>query len=1338
MKKAGFWIGFLVCLSIFTLLVTNPGEVRPSGADAFSIAAISTDTLRYDSFGPAGSAVKFLPQSNYWVAVKFADTVLPFTLEAVQFLVDNSQASPVNSFNILVTPDDDGKPTFPVPAGKYEGCSTRVLPVTSVLRTVPLNDTVRISRNEPFWIVLGPVPGGPDNGPLSGWWGMRDTVASRGRSLVSLDNRSTWDSLAGFTGGKGNWVLRALGQRAKGFDVVINEVMFRPDTLSPDFVRNHQWVELYNPGSEQDRDLVQLLLTNRPMTDTAFIPRFTFPLEKYLLVHFYDSAFIDTNFNDGKGEMFLGEEFFFNPRSDACALFSRDTSIVPPDSIRDIISWNASKGSLGHPSNYPEQGAELRAVNAGIMGDISGGDLFGRTADLDFKIGPLIFPIPGMSIGRDSNPFDDEEKTGDQDAIGDFEYHGGLNAFSPTPGRINRTSAMQASLAASDPVPQSQKAWTLMLYVAGDGTAPGAGRKVVEPLYYDLLNQLEASLPVSPANVNVVLFFDGGRILVPGFPDGASLRGAVQYDASDTLKNLRVAPGTEINTSDSAGLRAFLTWAMDTFPAQRYALAVKSDGWGWKGILTDGEDFPQISFMEMKDLKAGLKAGLNGVKLDLLLFDAPLMGQIEVATQVDSLAHYMAASGDLIEAAEIDYSALAKKLEANPSITGRNLVKYLVDTLIASRSGGDPLAAWTALDLNNFPILLAKIDSLALNLRRGIEDVCGIGDSTDNFQLKIREALVHTAHYGKQQNGMADFIDLKNFVSRLLALSVPGCGEHRGGAASINSLLADTGSVLAARLRGSRHSTSGGLSIYFPSSREKSPPVAGALKDSIYYSTISPGEGDFPYDDPRKIPLPQILDLPFVYAADLGACYPHAALPSGFCTPADSTPAREHPLPATAGMDFVSGHGWDEFLIRYYKPVADAGGPFGTRPVNQTISFNASGSSDADSDSLLYFWDLFPALDSPLDCDSVLREDLDKNCVDGSRDDRDLTGRAPVFAGYQAPNDYLVTLHVWDSHDINQPLSQRSFQTDSAAVLVPVRRRASLVEEDEFLSLPEDHLYENSILRAGFSAVVGPGELSTCPDRMGLTASQFDTWEPVFWQTGRVTSCLFPVPAINAFSTVLNDTLLRRGAWVFSPALGQSWNLSEVSTFFRNYFKVDSVRSGTVSCTLLVPRNADSTFLLGLNPIPLKPGTALHTIKITASCDYFPVLFCNSDTGQVVAAAAIRDLGSADRGAMLSTFGLEHILASSSADTARRLDTLLARVTNWLAHPTRAEIQVKGDMNNDCLITSSDVVLILNCIFLGIGDCQVGFADMNCDSLLTSSDVVLLLNYAFLGILPPC
>ena len=58
----------------------------------------------------------------------------------------------------------------------------------------------------------------------------------------------------------------------------------------------------------------------------------------------------------------------------------------------------------------------------------------------------------------------------------------------------------------------------------------------------------------------------------------------------------------------------------------------------------------------------------------------------------------------------------------------------------------------------------------------------------------------------------------------------------------------------------------------------------------------------------------------------------------------------------------------------------------------------------------------------------------------------------------------------------------------------------------------------------------------------------------------------------------------------------------------------------------------------------------------------------------------------------------------------------------------------RGDLNGDGFLTSADIVLELNLVFLGVlFPVSPSQGDVNCDGLLNSADVVLLLNKTFLN-----
>ncbi|MGE5693101.1 MAG: hypothetical protein ACM3YF_04905, partial [Candidatus Zixiibacteriota bacterium] len=66
------------------------------------------------------------------------------------------------------------------------------------------------------------------------------------------------------------------------------------------------------------------------------------------------------------------------------------------------------------------------------------------------------------------------------------------------------------------------------------------------------------------------------------------------------------------------------------------------------------------------------------------------------------------------------------------------------------------------------------------------------------------------------------------------------------------------------------------------------------------------------------------------------------------------------------------------------------------------------------------------------------------------------------------------------------------------------------------------------------------------------------------------------------------------------------------------------------------------------------------------------------------------------------------------------------------------DVSTLGDLDGDGTFTLTDVVLELNCVFLGTGNCPFNLADMNCDGRLSPVDVVLILNFVFLEVSLPC
>jgi hypothetical protein len=65
-------------------------------------------------------------------------------------------------------------------------------------------------------------------------------------------------------------------------------------------------------------------------------------------------------------------------------------------------------------------------------------------------------------------------------------------------------------------------------------------------------------------------------------------------------------------------------------------------------------------------------------------------------------------------------------------------------------------------------------------------------------------------------------------------------------------------------------------------------------------------------------------------------------------------------------------------------------------------------------------------------------------------------------------------------------------------------------------------------------------------------------------------------------------------------------------------------------------------------------------------------------------------------------------------------------------------VRNRGDANGDGVISSADVVYLINYLFIGGPAPQpLAAGDANCDGVVSSADVVYLINYLFIGGPPP-
>jgi hypothetical protein len=187
---------------------------------------------------------------------------------------------------------------------------------------------------------------------------------------------------------------------------------------------------------------------------------------------------------------------------------------------------------------------------------------------------------------------------------------------------------------------------------------------------------------------------------------------------------------------------------------------------------------------------------------------------------------------------------------------------------------------------------------------------------------------------------------------------------------------------------------------------------------------------------------------------------------------------------------------WDEFLHRYYEPVADAGRDTGTF-VGEVVGLNGCGSSDADGFVRHWYWDFDSNVDSPPDCPPG-DEDYDRDCWDESNDDSHGDAVQIDFP-CTAEGTFTVTLTVWDDHNEQGGDHTEHFETDQDVVIITCIDTAFTFEPP-----PDEGQHENGSFETGeFVASDGTGNNIILVDA-AFTGTGVDSIQVIY---------VFPPPA---------------------------------------------------------------------------------------------------------------------------------------------------------------------------------------------------------------------------------
>ncbi|MBP1632504.1 MAG: Clostripain, partial [Acidobacteria bacterium] len=331
--------------------------------------------------------------------------------------------------------------------------------------------------------------------------------------------------------------------------------------------------------------------------------------------------------------------------------------------------------------------------------------------------------------------------------------------------------------------------WTVLVYGLGDNN-----------LEADLLDDLDEMAAVPAGALEFVALVDR----TPDYTDQA-VTGIGDWDGA---KVIAITPGTfteeadlgELDLGDPQVLTDFVTRGIQDHPADHYALIL----WDHGSIAGVGSDESSGDGLDVPEIAAAVRAGLDAAgtaRLDLLGFDACLMGAFEVASAMPGLAEYMVASEEVEPNDGWDYGAFDLIAAQPDTVTARSLGEEVVSRYIATSGPSDPTVTMSLLDLTAVPDLVAALDGL-----NG-----AVAPQMATFAPEIGRGRNNAPSFGGSPVPEEDFymVDLGDLLRRL-GNQEPPLGDAATAALEVFDR------VVVSSAAGEAASAATGMAIHFP------------------------------------------------------------------------------------------------------------------------------------------------------------------------------------------------------------------------------------------------------------------------------------------------------------------------------------------------------------------------------------------------------------------------------------------------------------------------------------------------------------------------------------------
>ena len=249
-----------------------------------------------------------------------------------------------------------------------------------------------------------------------------------------------------------------------------------------------------------------------------------------------------------------------------------------------------------------------------------------------------------------------------KDALQGVQLYAGVGVNLADVGKNSRFAKI---FSGSVQLPQPSKTWTVMVYMVGSNLE----KSVKHWASQDISEMLTGTRESGADNVNLVVSTGGSD----RYGWQTIKRTFVHNGQQDVIEDI----GSKVMT-DPQTLTEFAAWARKNFPAQHYAMILWDHGAGTGGYGLDTSDVGKGHTMSLTEISKAYQniRSQSEKPLDIVVYDACLMGSVEVAEVTSTVADAMAGSAELEPGHGIDYAHLLSNMNtANNGIDFGRIVK---------------------------------------------------------------------------------------------------------------------------------------------------------------------------------------------------------------------------------------------------------------------------------------------------------------------------------------------------------------------------------------------------------------------------------------------------------------------------------------------------------------------------------------------------------------------------------------------------------------------------------------------------------------------------------------